>query len=177
MLRRDLTHALLLLLLFRPPQYGKPNLAGNFGYLGELDLHEVCDKHGVDLPIGNQTRNECYYQLMKSSGVTGAGKNVRAPEYVRKAARSAFDYDGPGLMPKNHFDAYMGGINIDVDEIQVAIHLMLAGVDVGEEAIHPDGHHRQAATTWSREHHSGLRAPAGVILMQKLPSLGCIRLL
>ena len=140
MLRRDLTHALLLLLLFRPPQYGKPNLAGNFGYLGELDLHEVCDKHGVDLPIGNQTRNECYYQLMKSSGVTGAGKNVRAPEYVRKAARSAFDYDGPGLMPKNHFDAYMGGINIDVDEIQVAIHLMLAGVDVGEEAIHPDGY-------------------------------------
>ena len=77
---------------------------------------------------------------LKSSGVTGAGKNVRAPEYVRKAARSAFDYDGPGLMPKNHFDAYMGGINIDVDEIQVAIHLMLAGVDVGEEAIHPDGY-------------------------------------
>ena len=46
---------------------------------------------------------------MKSSGVLGAGQNVRAPEYVRKAARAAFDYEGAEVMSKNHFDAFMGG--------------------------------------------------------------------
>ena len=60
---------------------------------------------------------------MKSSGVTGAGKNVRAPEYVRKAARADFDYDGTEVMPKNHFDAYMGGDAPDVDEIRGVIGL------------------------------------------------------
>ena len=83
----------------------------------------MCYKHGVDLPTGNQTRNECYYQLMKSSGVTGAGKNVRAPEYVRKAARAAFDYDGTEVMPTNHFDAYMGGDALNVGEIRAVIDL------------------------------------------------------
>ena len=109
MLRRDLTHALLLPFVSRPPQFAKPNLADNFGYLGELDLDEVCDKHDMDLPNGPQIRNMCYYHLMKSSGVLGAGQNVRAPEYVRKAARAAFDYEGAEVMSKNHFDAYMGG--------------------------------------------------------------------
>ena len=46
-------------------------LAGNFGYLGELDIYDVCDKRGVAAPTGNQARNECYYQLIKPPGVTG----------------------------------------------------------------------------------------------------------
>ena len=69
------------------PQYGTPNLTDNFGYLGELDIYDVYDKRGVAVPTGNQARNGCYYQLMKSPGATGAGKNLRAPEYARKAAR------------------------------------------------------------------------------------------
>ena len=76
MLRRDLTHALLLPFVSRPPQYAKSNLADNFGYLGELDLDEVYDKHDVDLPNGTQIRNMCYYHLMKSSGVLGAPSGV-----------------------------------------------------------------------------------------------------
>ena len=102
--------------------------------MGELDLPGVCDRHGVDLPNGNQVRNECYYHLMKSSGVSGAGQNVRAPEYVRKAARAAFDYEGAEVMPKNHFDAYMGGTDLDVGEIKVVIELLLAGVGGGDDA-------------------------------------------
>ena len=89
--------------------------------MGELDLYDVCDKRGVAAPTVNEARNECYYQLMKSSGVTGAGKNVRAPEYARKAARAVFDYDSTEAMPKNHFDAYMGGGTLDVDEIRGVI--------------------------------------------------------
>ena len=85
----------------------------------------MCDKRGVDLPTGNQARNECYYQLMKSSGVTGVGQNVRAPEYVRKAARAAFDYAGTEVMPKNHFDAYMGGDALNVGEIRAVIDLLV----------------------------------------------------
>ena len=107
------------------PKYGKSNLAGNFGYFGELDLQEVCDKRGVDLPTGNQARNGCYYELMKSSGVKGVGQNVRAPEYVRKAARAAFDYDGTEVMPTNHFDAYMGGDALNVGEIRAVIDLLV----------------------------------------------------
>ena len=105
------------------PQYGTPNLTDNFGYLGELDIYDAYDKRGVAVPTGNQARNECYYQLMKSPGVTGAGKNVRAPEYARKAARAVFDYDSTKAMPKNHFDAYMGGDAPDVDEIRGVIGL------------------------------------------------------
>ena len=55
-----------------------------------------------------------------------------APEYVRKAARAAFDYDGTEVMPKNHFDAYVGGAGLDVDEIKVAIRLLLADAEAGE---------------------------------------------
>ena len=48
---------------------------------------------------------------------------MRAPEYVRKAVRAAFDYEGAEVMPKNHFDAYMGGDAPDVDEIRGVIGL------------------------------------------------------
>ena len=85
----------------------------------------MCYKHGVDLPTGNQARNGCYYELMKSSGVRGLGQNVPAPEYVRKAARAAFDYDGTQVMPKNHFDAYMGGDTLNVGEIRAVIDLLV----------------------------------------------------
>ena len=93
--------------------------------MGELDLYDVCDKRGVAVPAGNRAHNECYYQLMKSSGVTGAGKNVRAPEYARKAARAVFDYDSTEAMPKNHFDAYMGGDALNVGEIRAVIDLLV----------------------------------------------------
>ena len=43
---------------------------------------------------------------------------MRAPEYVRKAVRAAFDYEGAEVMPKNHFDSYIGGTDLDVGEIR-----------------------------------------------------------
>ena len=48
-----------------------------------------------------------------------------APEYVRKAARAAFDYDGTEVMPTNHFDAYMGGDTLNVGEIRAVIDLLV----------------------------------------------------
>ena len=61
--------------------------------------------------------------MREAPGATGAGKNLRAPEYARKAARAVFDYDSTKAMPKNHFDAYMGGDAPDVDEIRGVIGL------------------------------------------------------
>ena len=50
---------------------------------------------------------------------------MRGPEYARKAARAVFDYDSTEAMPKNHFDAYMGGDALNVDEIRGVIDLFV----------------------------------------------------
>ena len=72
-----------------------------------------------------QSADDLHAVLAETRENASRTKNVRAPEYVRKAARAAFDYDGTEVMPTNHFDAYMGGDALNVGEIRAVIDLLV----------------------------------------------------
>lgn len=76
---------------------------------------------------GTGIRNQIYNRSIKHSGVTGAGNNVRAPDYLIAAAEAAFPYGktySAKKMPRAHGEAYEAQESPTCEEVDSLIAIM-----------------------------------------------------